>query len=268
MKRTRGWPWRLASFASLGFLRALTLAVPSALAATIHVPGPGIATIQDGINAAVNGDTVFVADGTYYEGIDFEGKLITVMSEHGPQDCIINGGGSSRGVAFTKGETGQTRLEGFTITNCRATEGGAIHLEAHSSPIINNCVIQGNTATQYCGGGINCHNSSPIISNCTISHNAARTEGGGGIACLDGASPSIAGCVITYNSADNGHGGAVYCHNSSPTISDCSLVNNAAYGGVASSVVTRLPGSPTAPSPAITRRGSVAASRSMDPLPR
>jgi hypothetical protein len=43
-------------------------------------------TIQDGIDAASDADTVIVRDGTYPGGINFNGKLITVRSENGPQN--------------------------------------------------------------------------------------------------------------------------------------------------------------------------------------
>ena len=98
------------------------------LADTIYVNWDGsgdYTTIQEGIDAAVGGDEVVVADGTYTgdgnRDIDFLGKAITVRSENGAEDCIIDCEGSSteehRGFYFHSGEDANSVLEGFTITN-------------------------------------------------------------------------------------------------------------------------------------------------------
>ena len=60
----------------------LILATMASLSAgnVIHVPGDQ-PTIQAGIGAATNGDTVLVAAGIYYENINFNGKAITGVTE-------------------------------------------------------------------------------------------------------------------------------------------------------------------------------------------
>lgn len=212
----------------------LLLVISASAVSTIHVPDPdkAILTIQDGINAARNGDTVLVADGTYYEQINFQTRLITVKSANGPEKCIIDGGGNHRGVTFEMGEGPAARLEGFTIQNCEASEGGGIHIQAQSSPTIANCIIQWNYALVTCGGGIYVYNASPTITNCTIRNNVSdeggwyRGSGGGGISCMDHSSAVIANCIIADNRAGGIDGGGVYVYNSSPTIIGCTITNN------------------------------------------
>jgi hypothetical protein len=96
-------------------------------AATITVNWDGSAdytAIHAGIDAASNGDTVLVADGTYTgagnRDIDFLGKAITVKSAGGPENCIIDCEGSPsdqhRGFYFHNGEGPDSVLDGFTIT--------------------------------------------------------------------------------------------------------------------------------------------------------
>ena len=78
------------------------------LATTIHIPADQ-PTIQAGIDASVDGDTVLVADGTYTgygnRNIDFLGKAIVVISENGPESCIIDCEWGGRGYSFHQGRT-------------------------------------------------------------------------------------------------------------------------------------------------------------------
>lgn len=190
--------------------------------ATINVPEDYL-TIQAGIDAAMPGDTVLIADGTYTgpgnKNVDFGGKAITLKSENGPKNCTIECEGSGSGFTFQKGETSASVVDGFKIMNGVA-------------PLAE-------TASVACGGGISCYNSSPTIKNCVISGNSAIF--GGGICCLGhSASPTITDCIIRGNSA--GVGGGISCYRSSwPTISNCTISNNLASLGAAISCISSQP---------------------------
>ena len=76
------WPrlaWWLCSCGLRATLLCFLGVSPLLAQITIRVPADQ-PTIQAGINAARNGDTVLVAPGTYKENIDFKGKGITVTS--------------------------------------------------------------------------------------------------------------------------------------------------------------------------------------------
>ena len=92
------------------------LAAPGVLASTINVPKDQ-PTIQAGINAANNGDTVLVAPGKYGENINFIGKAITVTSAEGPKVTIIDGNAAAPVAAFITNEGAQSVLNGFTLQN-------------------------------------------------------------------------------------------------------------------------------------------------------
>ncbi|MFC2088159.1 T9SS type A sorting domain-containing protein [Calditrichota bacterium] len=146
------------------------------LANIIHVPTDQ-PTIQAGINAAVNGDTVLVADSTYYENIDFKGKAITVASHFlidgnstHIDSSIIDGSQPSHPdsgsvVCFQSDEDTTSVLCGFTITGGSGTHiasinrsgGGGIGM--FSGGKIRNNKITGNqihvvTQQEIGGGGL------------------------------------------------------------------------------------------------------------------
>ena len=122
-------------------------ATPTPVPVVINVPGD-FPTIQAGIDAANDDDTVEVSPGTHFENIDFKGKLITVTSTNGPEATAIDGRQQRPVVVFHCGEGNGAVLSGFTIINGQAT----------GLPLTN-------------GGGIDIVNSSPTISGNVIMHN-------------------------------------------------------------------------------------------------
>ena len=186
------------------FSAGLILFPCRALAATIRVPADQ-PTIMAGIYHAVNGDFVLVSPGTYIENINFLGKAITVQSETGAENTIIDGGQNGSVVVFYSGESEESVLDGFTIRN-----GTGTYLAHPTVP----------SAKVHYGGGICCiYSSSPTIRNCLITENSSR-EFGGGIACIHSSSVSIINCAIFSNIADpNGaSGGGICSYFSFPTI--------------------------------------------------
>ena len=204
------------------------------------------ATIQAGIDAAVDGDDVVVADGTYTgdgnRDLDFMGKAIAVRSASGdPAACIIDCEGTledpHRGFYFHSGETEASVVQGLTITNGYVYDtspgdanGGGVYCWG-SSPTVTNCTICGNSASDL-AGGVYCAYSSPTITTCTIRDNSAYASGG--VFCYEG-NLRIASCRISGNSAEYEGGGGVFCANSNPAITDCTIWGNSANrngGGV------------------------------------
>jgi hypothetical protein len=120
------------------------------LGGTIHVPGDHL-TIQEAIDAAVNGDTVLVAPGTYVENIVFLGKGIHVLSSGGAAVTIIDGAGTTV-ISFVNDEGPDSVLEGFTITNglCGTDSGSGILCDEAAPRILKN-TITGNSSSYNSG---------------------------------------------------------------------------------------------------------------------
>ncbi|MDH4241776.1 MAG: hypothetical protein OEW48_19620, partial [Phycisphaerae bacterium] len=256
----------------------LGMACTAASGRTIYVDYDGLAdfsNIQAAIDDSNDGDTIIVADGIYTgdgnRDIDFLGKAITLRSENGPENCIIDCNGTNtdphRGFYFHNGEDSNSVLDGFTITNGLANDlivpfGGAIHGNGTKATIQNNHIV-GNVALTYNffsgvrGGGLyDCDGTiqyNIISGNSAVNIDLLSLSTGGGLYGCDGtiknniisnniadfgggiefrsSNPIISGCVFSGNIAYS-QGGGVFCYGDSPTFINCTFNrNNATYHG-------------------------------------
>ncbi len=199
-------------------------------AAIRAVPGD-YQTIQAGIDAAANGDTVLVSNGTYNGtgnvNVTFSGKSILVASVSGAETCTIDCGSNARGFIFDNSEDSASILRGFTVINGyisvsgQSQGGGAVYCR-NASPKIEDCVFTANQVDGGGGGGIFCSNANPEITSCLFNQNEANT--GGAISCYY-SSPDISDCRFLNNSAASG--GGIYCYNAYPTITNSRFESNA-----------------------------------------
>jgi len=175
----------------------ITFFISQFIGATIFNVPDDYYTIQEGIFASVNGDTVLVAPGIYLENISFGGKNIVMISSGSMENTIIDGNNLWCTVRFSGNETNEAVLNGFTIQNgddCVFSQGGGIYID-HSSPTLQNLIIRNNHA--FIGGGIFINmNSHPIFENLLIMNN-----NGVGIHIIsNSASMQLINCTITGNS--------------------------------------------------------------------
>jgi len=211
-------------------------------AATVYITEDGNGdqpTIQAGLDACADGDTVLVAAGVYFENLTWPATQdIVLMGESGPDYTYIDGGDAGRVITIEEPLDRDTLIYGFTIQHGYmvgvnvAGSGGGILCANGASITIEGNIITENVAyvTGGGGGGIGCANCSPHIVDNLITDNrlTSATTGGAGISC-GSADALIEGNTIFHNliiSEVTTSGGGLYFSNCSPVVTDNTIELN------------------------------------------
>lgn len=261
------------------------LAIGEARPATLRVPSE-YATIQAGLDASVAGDTVLVAPGTYTDtqtrspaGVAttacvFMRDGAVLRSEAGPLETTIDmqhGPGPYPNVLYLLYLTsGQTVVEGFTVTGARV--GGSGALTAFGGLItVRDCVFRDLDAGESNGGGIAANGNLRLeeceFVNCMASGGGAIYHANGRIEMSDtvvracgqiGAllrgnpgEPIESSLVerCTFEGCWAGDSGGVAAlqvdsHHGGSTVRDCAFIRNVGTGPDGAVAITGFPSSP------------------------
>jgi len=222
-------------------LLSLVLCLPTvASAATVCVNTTGTGgcfpTIQQGVDAAVSGDTVDVAAGTYFERVVVAKNKRIRLQGAGPAATIIDGNGAGT-VLKIKSPNPNMRVAAIGIRN---GERGIV-LGERVKINVSNCAITGNVG----GGGIsgNAAGSTVTVTRCTITGNSSDLNGGG----IDLNAPpfpplvrvKVVSSTIRGNAAAH-RGGGILVDGGKLTLIDSSVEDNSAEfsGGIVADDVT------------------------------
>jgi len=219
-------------------------------------------TIQAGLDAAADGDTVLVLPGLYTgagnRDLDFGTKNLTLIGQMGSSWTIIDNQGAPDHRVFDFNDTGQDTtclIRGFAIRGGRTSSanGAGVRCIA-SSPKFAFCRFEDNVATDGDGGAIavtsgstavvrhstfsineadrggalhTSSNSSPRLGLCEFDGNAAALEGGALFVAAGNGAPRVMRCRFVENESA-GNGGAVTCDGGSIDATGCTFLRNTA----------------------------------------
>ena len=225
-----------------------------ALGATHVVVGTYFTNIQDKIDSADDGDTIFLNGKTYTGDVKISvNKKLTIVGGSYLEDAsyaTLDAGFQSRIMEIT---SGNVVLKGIKFINGNATQyGGALYWSG-AEGVLENCIFENNIAGVH-GGALGINGVNSQIISCNFTDNAAYNQGGavilmgsaesstisncnfkgntakywGGAIESDGANVHVRDSNFTDNVAEIQGGGAINSNSNNLNISKCKFINNTA----------------------------------------
>ena len=183
------------------------------------------ATIQKGVDVAIDMDTIYVSNGSYEGGIVISDKAISLIGES-REETKINQPISSPQISIINCLEDTTRVDNFIIKHGSSNNGGGIY-SSGSTVAIDNVDFEENSSSNN-GAAIKSIESTVKVQNSTFNLNTCNSLGGA--IYVD----PLTTCEI-YNSSftNNGawHGGAIATVGGGKLlVQGCSISNNNAAG--------------------------------------
>jgi len=122
---------------NIGFSEPLSVTIWNNRPRLIWVPDD-YETIQDAINASHDKDTIIVRSGEYHEQLQFFDKNVSLISEDGPEETIINGDGFYSICWIGGGQDSTSLICGFTFINPSEFQCYCLSLEGVGIKVVNN----------------------------------------------------------------------------------------------------------------------------------
>ena len=203
----------------------LTSGFATADVITVNQDGSGDhTTIQAAIDAALSGDEIEIAAGTYAERLTISDKSLELRSTAARgESTTIDAELGGRLLYLSGGKAGLV-VRNITFTNGTASSGGCIYA-SQAAITLDTCTLTTHDATTY-GGAIYLSNGAYLSANDTAFTSCVSNNQGGAIFSESGSVLNLTDCSFSSNQAEH-EGGAIVLSGDTHAFTNCSFSNNA-----------------------------------------
>jgi len=174
-----------------------------------------VTPIQDAVDNATGGETICVKDGLYHENVDVNTANLTIKSENGAANCVVNASDPDDHVFNVTADW--VNITGFTVEGATGYPEAGIYLGSGTA----HCNISSNNVASNNYGiwlSSSCNN--------TLTSNTASNNNYAGIR-LDSSSSNN---TLTNNTVNLNNGGITMRYSSNNTLRDNTASNNTGTG--------------------------------------